>query len=122
MTLSATIPAPAPAPAYGWVRNGLAQINGSDLQLTQAGAGYAAGSAFYGTALPSSGLQISFSTAMSGGTGGTGFAVVLADPIQARERLPRRNARVVDPERHRPARLGALGVGHPVQRAGAERH
>lgn len=83
MTLVATIPPPAPAPGnWGWVRNGSAQVVGSDLELTEAGTGSTAGSAFYTTVVASDNLQVAFTTSMSAGSGGSGIALVLADPTQ----------------------------------------
>lgn len=83
MTITPTIPPPAPSSAaWGWYLNGQAQTVNSDLQLTAAGAGRAASSAFYAMPLVANGLQISFTTSMSGGSGGGGLALVLADPTK----------------------------------------
>lgn len=83
MTLPATIPPPAPASsAWGWYLNGQAQTAGADLQLTAAGAGQGAGSAFYAAPLVSNGLQVAFTTSMSGGSGGGGITLTLADPTK----------------------------------------
>lgn len=73
---------PAPTDA-SWIRNGAATLNGSDLLLTKAGGGYGAGSSFYPTAVPSSGLHASFTAELDGGTGADGLTLALLDPAAA---------------------------------------
>jgi hypothetical protein len=74
------IPDPA---AGGWQVNGTASVLGSSigsqLQLTTTQS-FAAGSAFWPFAIPTSGLSVSFDTSIGGGTGADGLALVIADP------------------------------------------
>jgi hypothetical protein len=62
----------------GWTYNGSASMAGSDLVLTSAAA-QEAGSAIYGTPLPSDGLSATFTTGMSGGSGGDGMTFGVLD-------------------------------------------
>ena len=69
-----------PAPPSGWKLNGKAKmVNNTILQLTPAST-FVAGSAWYTTPVQTDGLDISFTSTMNGGTGGTGTALVFADP------------------------------------------
>ena len=66
--------------AGGWTVNGTAAISGSALQLTASDATFAAGSAFFPTAVPSGYLDVSFDAAIGGGGGADGLTLALADP------------------------------------------
>ena len=70
-----------PGPTTGWVLNGSASVDAGGLQLTPAST-YVAGSAFWPVPMPTSGLTVSFTATMRGGTGGDGLALVFADPSQ----------------------------------------
>ena len=75
----ATTPAPT---GTGWTRNGSATVSGSDLVLTPAAA-TRAGSAVYGTPVPTEGLHVSFTAQIGGGTGADGMTFALLDPAGA---------------------------------------
>ncbi len=80
----ATYVPPAPktiaAPPTGWKLNGKAtMVNTNVVQLTPATTS-AAGSAWYTTPVTADGLDITFTSTMTGGTGGTGTALVFANP------------------------------------------
>ncbi|WP_271189421.1 choice-of-anchor D domain-containing protein [Dactylosporangium matsuzakiense] len=62
----------------GWVLNGAAAMNGSDLVLTPA-ASDSRGSAVYSTPLPSANLTASFTASIGGGSGADGMAFALLD-------------------------------------------
>ncbi len=74
---ASSVPSPA---AGGWQLNGVATIAGSALQLTPAQPDQK-GSAFYPTALDTSGgLTVEFDATFAGGSGADGLALILADP------------------------------------------
>ena len=54
-------------------------VNGTTLALTPAST-FKAGSAWYTTPVRADGLDVTFTSTMTGGTGGTGTALVFADP------------------------------------------
>ena len=77
------VPAPAPAAINrDWVREGAATVSNGDLVLTAAGAGTVAGSSFYAVPIPTDELIVSFTVSVSGGSGGSGLCLALADPTQ----------------------------------------
>ena len=83
VTFGTGIYGPAPASTNrDWVRQGAASLSGSDLVLTAAGGGVVAGASFYSIPVPSEGLSVTFTTAISGGSGGAGMCLALADPAQ----------------------------------------
>jgi hypothetical protein len=89
VTLSGTGQADAPAGSTlpqvsdpSWVRNGMAALSGTNLVLTAAGGGYGSGSSFYPLPVPTSGLSVSFTAQIGGGTGGDGLTLALLDPTQ----------------------------------------
>ena len=73
---SSLVPNPA---AGGWKFNGTAVLNASALQLTNATTTFAAGSAFWPTAIDPHGVRIDFDATISGGNGADGLAFVFAD-------------------------------------------
>jgi hypothetical protein len=73
---SSLIPNPA---AGGWKLNGTTTLNGTALQLTNATATFAAGSAFWPTAIDPHGLRIDFDATINGGSGADGLAFIFAD-------------------------------------------
>ena len=82
VNISTVPPTTAPtitAPPVGWQLNGKAKMVGATLQLTPAST-YTSGSAWYKTPVQADGLDVTFTSTMSGGTGGTGTALVLAAP------------------------------------------
>ncbi|MDH6114955.1 hypothetical protein P3T36_006466 [Kitasatospora sp. MAP12-15] len=82
-TAAPVVPAGQQLPATtdaSWQLSGSAAMSGTDLVLTKAGGGYGAGSSFYPTAVPSSGLHASFTAEMDGGTGADGLTFALLDP------------------------------------------
>jgi hypothetical protein len=77
------VPAPAPSAINrDWVREGAAAVSSGDLVLTTAGAGVVAGSSFYAVPIPTNELIVSFTISASGGAGGAGMCLALADPTQ----------------------------------------
>jgi Abnormal spindle-like microcephaly-assoc'd, ASPM-SPD-2-Hydin/PQQ-like domain len=66
----------------GWVFNGSATMSGTDLVLTPATTNQR-GSAVFSTPLPSSGLNASFTAAISGGTGADGMTFAMLDAATA---------------------------------------
>lgn len=74
-----TIPGPSDP---SWVRNGQAALSGNNLVLTAAGGGYGSGSSFYPLPVPSSGMTVTYTSQIGGGTGGDGLTLALLDPIQ----------------------------------------
>jgi len=87
-TVAAVVPPTVSAPPTGWKLNGKAKMltGNTVLQLTPAST-YTSGSAWYTTAVPADGLDATFTSTMSGGTGGTGTAFVLADPTTSTSAL-----------------------------------
>ncbi|MGN6242227.1 MAG: Ig-like domain-containing protein [Motilibacteraceae bacterium] len=75
-TTASTLPAPTGA---GWTRNGSTTVSGSDLVLTDTTRTTEAGSAFSGTAVPSDGLDATFTVQIGGGTGADGMTFTLLD-------------------------------------------
>src|SRR5581483_11543568 len=65
--------------AGGWKFNGTAVLNASALQLTDATTTFAAGSAFWPTALDPRTLKIDFDATIGGGSGADGLAFVFGD-------------------------------------------
>jgi Abnormal spindle-like microcephaly-assoc'd, ASPM-SPD-2-Hydin/Domain of unknown function (DUF5979)/PQQ-like domain len=74
-------PAPlVPDPsAGGWKLNGTAVLSGTSLQLTDATAGYEAGSAFWPQPIDPRAVRIEYEATIGGGTGADGMALVLAN-------------------------------------------
>ncbi len=68
-----------PAPGGGWSFNGTAQMSGSSSELTRA-ARDEAGSVVYPAAVPTSGLTVSFTAQLSGGSGADGLTFALLNP------------------------------------------
>ncbi|HEX3492660.1 MAG TPA: choice-of-anchor D domain-containing protein [Streptosporangiaceae bacterium] len=68
-----------PAPGGGWSYNGSTQQDRSVVELTPAVAN-AAGSVVYPTAVPTSGLTVTFTAQLSGGTGADGLGFALLNP------------------------------------------
>jgi hypothetical protein len=68
-----------PPPGGGWSFNGSALMSGSAAELTKA-APKEAGSAVYPVAVPTSGLRVTFTAMLSGGTGSDGMAFAMLDP------------------------------------------
>jgi hypothetical protein len=79
VTTAATV-VPAP-PATGWQDNGSATTNGGTVQLTTAATGQA-GTAIFGTAIPTAHLDARFTIQIGGGTGADGLSFMLLDPAQ----------------------------------------
>lgn len=73
---------PAPTGA-GWTLSGFAALSSTDLYLTHAADGFGSGAAWYSTAQPTDGLDVTFTVEMSGGTGADGVTFALADPATA---------------------------------------
>jgi hypothetical protein len=71
-----------PPPASGWTLNGSAAMSGTDLNLTPA-TQFTAGSAVYPTAVPSDGLQATFTAQIGGGTGSAGLTFAMLDPAHS---------------------------------------
>ena len=69
-------------PGGGWTVNGSATTSGTSLSLTKVSTNKA-GSAVYGTAVPSAGLSASFTAQLSGGTGGSGLTFSLLDATKS---------------------------------------
>jgi hypothetical protein len=87
VTLTGTGTAPTsgvavPPPGGGWTFNGSARMSGTATVLTPA-AKSQAGSAVYGTAVPSEGLHVRFTAQIGGGTGADGLAFGLLDASSA---------------------------------------
>jgi len=79
-TTAAVPPTTITAPPTGWKLNGKAKmVNTSVLQLTPTST-YVAGSAWYTTPVRADGLDVTFTSTIGGGTGGTGTALVFAAP------------------------------------------
>ncbi len=74
-----TVPSPI---GGGWTVNGTAAVAGSELVLNPAGETYAAGSAFYPTAVPSGAVTAAFDATLNPGSGADGLTFVLADPSE----------------------------------------
>lgn len=68
-----------PPPGGGWSFNGTAQMSGSSAELTRA-APDEAGSVVYPAAVPTSGLTVTFTAELSGGSGADGMTFALLDP------------------------------------------
>lgn len=82
LTGTGVVSVPPPATA-SWTANGAATINADgSIQLTPA-AQYLAGSAWYDTALPTEGLQATFTAQLGGGTGADGLTFALLDSTKA---------------------------------------
>lgn len=82
LTGTGTVSIPAPS-TTSWTANGAAAINADgSIQLTPA-AQYLAGSAWYDTALPTEGLQATFTAQIGGGTGADGLTFALLDSTKA---------------------------------------
>jgi hypothetical protein len=79
VTTAATV-VPAP-PAAGWQDNGSATTNGGTIQLTAAATGQA-GTAIFGTAIPTAHLDARFTIQIGGGTGADGLSFMLLDPAR----------------------------------------
>lgn len=62
-----------------WHTAGFANFVGSDIYLTSAGEGFGAGALWYGTAQPSSAIDVTFEVEMSGGSGADGVTFAFAD-------------------------------------------
>jgi hypothetical protein len=77
VTTAATV-VPAP-PAAGWQDNGSATTNGGTITLTSADTGQA-GTAIFGTAVPTAHLDAHFTIQIGGGTGADGLSFMLLDP------------------------------------------
>jgi hypothetical protein len=75
-TTASTLPAPTGA---GWTRNGSTTVSGTDLVLTDTAKTMEAGSAFSSTAVPSDGLDATFTAQIGGGTGADGMTFTLLD-------------------------------------------
>ena len=71
-----------PAPGGGWSYNGRAQQDRSAVALTPAVAN-AAGAVVYPQAVPTSGLTVTFTAQLSGGTGADGLGFALLNPADA---------------------------------------
>jgi hypothetical protein len=86
VTLTGTgtpVPAiPATSPGGGWTVNGSAGMSGTNLTLNTLHA-HKAGSAVYGTPVPSAGLTAGFTAQSGGGTGGDGLTFSLLDATKA---------------------------------------
>ena len=86
VTMSGTgVPVPAipvTAPGGGWTVNGSARMSGTNLVLTTTHR-HTAGSAVYGTPVPSAGLTAGFTARLNGGTGGDGLTFSLLDATKA---------------------------------------
>lgn len=63
----------------GWHAAGQAVFNGSDIYLTEAGAGFGGGALWYGTSQVSNGIDVTFELEMSGGSGADGITFAFAD-------------------------------------------
>ncbi|MGH3400703.1 MAG: choice-of-anchor D domain-containing protein, partial [Streptosporangiaceae bacterium] len=72
-----------PPPGGGWSFNGRAQQDRSAVALTPAAAN-AAGSVVYPQAVPISGLTVTFTAQLSGGTGADGLGFALLNPADGR--------------------------------------
>lgn len=70
---------PVSAPGGGWTVNGSARMAGTNLELTTPHTTHTAGSAVYGTPVPSAGLKADFTARLNGGTGGDGMTFSLLD-------------------------------------------
>jgi Abnormal spindle-like microcephaly-assoc'd, ASPM-SPD-2-Hydin/PQQ-like domain len=68
-----------PPPGGGWSFNSSAQMSGSAAELTRA-APDEAGSVVYPVAVPTSGLTVTFTAELSGGSGADGMTFALLDP------------------------------------------
>ena len=68
-----------PPPGGGWSFNGSARLSGSSTELTRA-ARNEAGSVVDPATVPTSGLRVSFTAQLSGGTGADGLTFALLDP------------------------------------------
>jgi hypothetical protein len=76
--VATTVPAPKDG---GWVYNGSASLTGNDVTLTPAQPTLA-GSTIYPRAVTTDGLAVSFTSVISGGTGGEGLALEFLDPAE----------------------------------------
>jgi hypothetical protein len=71
-----------PVPGGGWSFNGTAAMAGAASVLTPA-AKHLAGSVVYPVALPTAGLNLTFTAELHGGSGGNGMTFALLDPAHA---------------------------------------
>lgn len=69
-----------PPTETGWQLNGFAALTGTDLYLTHAADGFGAGTCWRTSLEPADGLDVTFTSEMSGGTGADGITFALADP------------------------------------------
>jgi hypothetical protein len=74
-----SVTGPPAWPSSSWVLNGSTLNTGNALQLTDA-TPWAVGSAFWPTALSTTGLQVAFTARLEGGSGADGMTMLLADP------------------------------------------